>query len=181
MKSQTCSQLIMKASRRPSLMKPFSCDHTLQVYPTQPVSVQQRNKKTTSDWFSAANFPRFHSWMYEGGFRSARTKEPEMAALRLSLSLMCSSEGYAISSRRARTKLASETDGNTHVLMCLYVVEISSDPRAKRTCGWWQKAFQMSFFFQTWVLCCAHEAPVKQSSAHKCISPCRLLTSNGRR
>lgn len=145
MKSQTCSQLIMKASRRPSLMKPFSCDHTLQVYPTQPVSVQQRNKKT-SDWFSAANFPRFHSWMYEGGFRSARTKEPEMAALRLSLSLMCSSEGYAISSRRARTKLASETDGNMHVLMCLYVVEISSDPRAKRTCGWWQKAFQMSFF-----------------------------------
>lgn len=96
----------------------FLCDHTLQAYPTQPGPLQKRR---------GATFPCFHSWMYEGGFRSARTKEPEMAALRLSLSLMCSSEGYTISSQHICTKLASETDGNTHVLMCPDVAEISSD------------------------------------------------------
>lgn len=136
MKSQTYSQFIMKALHRPSLMKPFYATTHCKFIPHSLSLCSSGKKPQTSDWFSPANFPCFHSCIYEGGFRSARTKELEMAALRLSLSLMCSSEGYTIFSLHVCTELALETDGNTYVLMCLYVVEISSDPRAKRTCGW---------------------------------------------
>lgn len=73
MKSQTYSELIMKASHRPSLMKRFFnfflCDHALQVYPiphpTQPCPFaagrererKKKNPKHLTGFFYQPFFP----------------------------------------------------------------------------------------------------------------------------